>query len=160
MAGEKRKLPRDLKDASAMAVNYLTATKKISDACQVLRSLSMQEVHTARIVDLSPDDAVLFLVARYGIKDVSKVCSALSTLPEALPLSQKERMTQAVTGRDDAGFIANFICKYSPGLPSTLLHSDSPTVLAPPTAICFECHKSLVFNHQCNVSISLPYRAF
>ena len=38
--GKKRKLPRDLKDASTMAINYLTATKKISDACQVLRSLS------------------------------------------------------------------------------------------------------------------------
>ena len=94
MAGKKRKLPKDLKDASAMAVCYLNATKEISDACQVLRSLNIQDVHT---MDLSPDDAVLFLVAQYGIQNVSKVCSALSTLPEALPLSQKERMIQSVT---------------------------------------------------------------
>ena len=154
MAGKKRKLPKDLKDASAMAVCYLNATKKISDACQVLRSLNIQDVNT---MDLSPDDAVLFLVAQYGIQNVSKVCSALSTLPEALPLSQKERMIQSVTERDDAGFIANFISKYSPGLPSTLLHCDSPTVLAPPTAVCLECHKSLVFNHQCNVCIYISF---
>ena len=34
----------------------------------------MQEVHT---VDLSPDDAALFLVAQYRIQHVSKVCSAI-----------------------------------------------------------------------------------
>jgi hypothetical protein len=29
MAGKKRKLPKDLKDASAMTVHYLNATKKM-----------------------------------------------------------------------------------------------------------------------------------
>ena len=159
MAGKikKRKLPKDLSDASTMAVCHLNVAKKISEAWQVLRSFSVTEVHsTIRSVDLSPDDAVLFLVAQYGIKDVLKVCSALSRLPEALPPSQKESTMQAATGRDDAGFIASFVSKYLPGLPSkfmSLSHSDSPTTLAPPTAICFECHKALVFNHLCNVSI-------
>lgn len=164
MAGKikKRKLPKDLNDASALAVSHLNAVKKISEACQVLRSFSMTEVHSAiGLVDLPPDNAVLFLVAKYEIEDVLKVCSALLRLPKALPPSQKESMMQTATGRDDAGFIATFIRKYSPGLPSisnSLSHGDSPTALAPPTAICFECHKSLVFNHQCSVSVSKHVR--
>ena len=73
MAGKikKRKLPKDLSDASTMAVSHLNVSKKISEACQVLRSFSVTEVHLAiRSVDLSPDDAVLFLVVQYG----SKMC--------------------------------------------------------------------------------------
>ena len=98
---KKRKLPKDLSDASAMATSHLNTVKKIGEACQVLRSLSTTEVHSAFVsVDLSPNNAVLLLVAQYGIKDVLKVCSALSRIPEALPQSQKESVLQASTGRD------------------------------------------------------------
>ena len=139
-----------------MATSYLNAAQKISEACQVLRSFSVTEVHSAfRSVDLSPDNTLLLLVAQYGIEDVLKVCSALSRTPEALPPSQKESIVQAATGREDAGVIASCVSKYSPSLPTTvasLIYTDSPTALAPPTTICLECHKSLVFNHQCNVS--------
>ena len=136
MAGrvKKRKLPKDLSDASAMATSHLNAVRKISKACQVLRSLNATEVHSAfRSVDLSPDNALLLLVAQYEIEDVLKVCSALSRTPEALPPSQKESVLQASTGRHDAGFIASCVSKCSPGLSrvvASLAHIDSPTALA------------------------------
>ena len=155
MAGKKKKLPKDLKDASAMALSYVNVISRIKEACNVLKSVNMTEFQTSKSVDLSRDNALLFLIAQYGIEDVLKVSSVLSTLPEEIPTSQKERTLTTVTEISNTNTIANFITRHLPGLPSILgsvIVSDSPIVLAPPTAVCLECNKSLVFNHKCNVS--------
>ena len=106
MAGKKRKLPKDLHEATAMATACLNTPKKIADACQVLKNTCLEEMAKGRSTDLSTEDAAIYLIARYGLKDISKICSVMSRLPDTLPAVYKAWYTNECTNRRDADVIA------------------------------------------------------
>ena len=110
MAGKKRKLTKDLREVTAMATaTCLNTSKKIADACQVLKNTCLKKMVKARSTDLSTEDAGIYLIARYGLKYISKICSVMSRLPDTLPAVYKARYTNECTNRQDADVIATFV---------------------------------------------------
>ena len=149
MAGKKRKLPKDLREATARATACLNASQTIADACKELKRICIEDVMKARVTDMSTEDAAIYLIARYGLKDVFTV---MSKLPDTLPAVYKARYINEHTSRQDANVIAKFVESHCQDLCTMFIDKNEPIVLAPPTSRCFECQLSLTINHT-NVSV-------
>lgn len=155
MAGKKRKLPKDLREATAMVTACLDASKRIADARKEMKKIRIEDVMKARLTDLSTEDATVYLIARYGLKDILKICSVMSRLPDTLPAVYKARYMNECTNRQDADVIAKFMESHCQDLCRMKMFVDNsePIVLVPPTSRCFECQLPLTINHQCDVSL-------
>ena len=69
-----------------------------------------------RSTDLSTEDAAIYLIAQYGLKDISKTYSVMSRLPDTLSAVYKARYTNERTNRRDADVIATFVESRCPDL--------------------------------------------
>lgn len=153
MAGKKRKLPKDLREATKMATVCLNASQTIADACKELKRISIEDVMKARVTDLSTEHAAIYLIARYGLKDVFAICSAMSKLPDTFPAVYKARYINEHISRRDANVIAKFVESHCQDLCTMFVDNNKPIALVPPTSTCFECQLPLTINHQCDVSL-------
>ena len=88
-----------------------------------------------------------YLIARYGMKEMAKICKVAPGLPDTLTAFQKAHYLRQLTGREDADLIGDFVKDNCPDIYNVFDHS--PAVLAPPTSICFDCERPLTLNHQC-----------
>ena len=146
----KRKLPKDLAEASKMAKACIAATRRVSDACTLLKETSLNDFQGANV---SSEEATTYLIARYGLKEMAKICKVVSGLPDTLTAFQKAQYLRQLTGREDADLIAAFVKDNCPDFCN--IFDPSPAVLAPPTSICFDCERPLTSYHQCDVRTSL-----
>ena len=147
----KRKLPKDLAEASKMATSCIAATRRVSDACSSLKETSLNDFQGANV---SSEEATLYLIARYGVKEMAKICKVVSGLPDTLTAFQKAHYLRQLTGREDADLIGAFVEDNCPDMCDVFDHS--PAVLAPPTSICLECERPLTSYHQCDVCMCEP----
>ena len=154
MAGKKRKLPKDLHEATAMVTLCLDASKRIADSCKEMKKICIEDVMNARSTDLSSDDAATYLIARYGFKDIFRICSVMSSLPNSLPAVYRARYLKECTNRPDADVIAKFVENHCKDLFNIFVDCTEPAVLVPPASRCFECNAPLTINHQSTVSSS------
>lgn len=151
----KRKLPKDLAEASDMAKACISASKRVSDACNVLRNTSLSDLQGS----MATEDVAIYLIAKYGLKEMSKICKVVSGLPSSRTASQKNHYIRQLSGREDADVIAAFTkanCNDFFGV----FPQASPSVLAPPTSTCFDCNRPLNSNHDCEVSLHKSYKCY
>ena len=142
----KRKSPKDLAEASKMATACIAATRRVSDACTLLKETSLNDFQGANV---SSEEATTYLIARYGLKEMAKICKVVSGLPDSLTAFQKAQYLKQLTGREEADLIGAFIKDNCPDFCNVFDHS--PAVLAPPTRVCFDCECPLTSYHQCDV---------
>ncbi len=113
MARRKRKLPADLAEAEGLIHSAASGANTIRESYKALQSVDLRQVYGIPTAEqLSEDDIATWLVARYGVKDVSRLCTALSGLPSTLASSQKIRYFKV-------GTIC--VCGWSANLESKLL---------------------------------------
>ena len=148
-AKKKRKLPKNLTEASKQARAYLMSSSKITEACELFKTIELP----ASSKDISEHDIATYLVGRYGINKIARICSVLSGFPKTLNTFHVSKYIAKVTDMDDAHLLASFITIHCPHLIATFTSNHpSPTPLVPPVCNCFECQRQLTSNHDCEVS--------
>ena len=147
--GVKRKLPRDLNEASKQARAHLTTSKSVLDAYEVLRTTELY----SPAMGTSENYIIVHLIARHGIAKIAQICAVLSGFPKSLNSFLVSKYISLLTGIDDAAPIASLVLTNCPDLMTAFAPSNppSPTLLAPPVSTCLECHRQLTFNHDCEV---------
>ena len=58
---------------------------------------------------MSSEEATTYLIARYGLKEMAKICKVVSGLPNTLTAFQKTQYLRQLTGREDADLIGAFV---------------------------------------------------
>ncbi len=149
-ARKKRKLPKDLTEASKQARAYLVSSNKIVEACELLKTIELP----VSSKDISEHHISTYLIGRYGLNKIARICSVLSGFPMTLNTFHVSKYISKLTDMDDAHLLASFITTHCPDLIATFTSNPpSPTLLAPPVSNCFECQRQLTSNHDCEVSI-------
>ncbi len=153
---KKRKLPADLSEAENLLRSANSAATSISDAHKALQRVDLSEVQGLPTTQqCSEDEIATWLVARYGVNEVQRLCTASSELPNTLTPFQRLRYFRQFTGRrDDASFLCDLLDKF-PTLVTVFStrSTASPRILAPPAKQCALCCTNLVENHKCQVKV-------
>ena len=130
---KKRKLPGDLFQATEMARASIASSGNISEAYKALNEATLSNVPEAD--RLSQHELTTWIVARYGMECLHKVCKVMSGLPESLTKLQQSHYLKTLTGSEDAPFVSELIDTRCPSL-CAIFGQGPPQVLAPPVSKC------------------------
>lgn len=156
--GKKRRLPKDLSEASQIATAHIANSGKVVQACELLVNTTMSELQ-GMTKTLSTEQITTCLIARHGLKKITQICTVLSGLPGSLNASSRTKYMRELTGMEDADLIGSFIQTHCKEL--IPIFPNIPTVFAPPVSTCFECNRHLTSNHNCEVgSYFLDYHVY
>lgn len=149
MATKKRKLPKDLKEASQMATALIATSNRVDQACVLLSNMSFQDLQGIS-TQLTSEHLALCLIAKLGLRQVATLTTTLSSLPESLPPFDRAKYLREITNMPEADSLCSFIQAHCPQL--CQVFPQSTLLLAPPVSTCFQCQRQLTSNHSCKVS--------
>ena len=130
----------------------ITTGLKVEETCTALRNLSLSSSSLRAI--RHDEDAVLILMAKYGISKVCQVHSLLSKIPSSLTDQQKANLIQEhVSDSEELTHLLLACCSNVTKVLSDTVSPSAPTLLAPPTKQCFICQRQLTSNHNCFVKV-------
>jgi len=147
--GKKRKvnLPTNLFEATQKARACIDACGKVMEAFEVLKNAPLPSTLT----ELNEQQISIWLIAKYGLDSIQRVCTVLSGLPTTLNEFNKQKYLAELTKVNDAKHIDCIISGHCPQL-LQVFKTNTPAVLAPPVSRCFECNCQLTSSHDCKVS--------
>ena len=115
------------------------SARDVARYVEALSAVPLQETSAQRQNKLTESDKACWLLAKYSIETVSKVCRCLSSLP-AVGMTEYQRhsalVEQACVTAADAAFLQEFVTEQCPSLLTVIGRNgddECPLVLAPPT---------------------------
>ena len=132
----------------------ISAGLEIEKTCTALRNIPLSS-NSLRAIR-HDEDAVLTLMAKYGIAKVCQLQSVLSKLPSSLTDQQRKHLvSQHIPGSDFEELTQLLLTSTSnvAKILSDTVSLSAPTVLAPPTKRCLTCKRQLTSNHSCTVRV-------
>ena len=150
---KKRKVARDLPDPLELLASSKAAKKNVKAAFSSLLSIDLLDCRNELLQNLSENEKLAWLIARFGWNAVSSVGECIRSFPISLTDSQRSslfaKMSPYVSAYEQ---ISSFLCDHCPSFLS-MSTNDNVEILAPPTRICFECGSSLSSYHTCEAEL-------
>ena len=146
MASRKRNNVFEIENILGAKKERKELGNSLKDCCEKLVEVRIEEL---RGQDCSENDAVTWLVAKFGFKEVNKAFQAYDQLPETLTSHQK---LSYLNDRPAVMKIIEMAEELCPSLFESFDKStDQELILAPPVKHCLDCECRLTSNHSCIV---------
>ena len=128
--------------------------REVSDHFEALSTIQLQDTSAGRQKKVTESAKICWLLAKYSIETVGKVCRSISSLPigmtelqQCTAIAEEGGITNA-----EATFLEDFVKEQCPSLLRVFNdENECPLVLGPPTSVCYDCGSDLVSYHQCQV---------
>ena len=132
-------------DLKSRAKRQKTEIASLKAAFSTCSSLNISE---EKVCKLSQEEREFWLVAKFGLTQVNKLCRVMKSIPSTLTKKQKEDF---LYGEECQSLLVSILecCPYLIVQQETV---DDHCILAPPTGLCYDYEHGLVSNHETKVS--------
>ena len=135
-------------DLKSRAKRQKTEIASLKAAFSTVSSLNISE---EKVCKLSQEEREFWLVAKFGLTQVSKLCRVMKSIPSTLTKKQREDFATRLYGEECKSLLVS-ILECCPHLIVQQETEDDHCILAPPTGSCYDCQHGLVSNHETKVS--------
>ena len=133
-------------------INEFIVKQLESAVCNTLKAAyttcSSLNISEEKVCKLSQEEREFWLVAKFGLTQVNKLCRVMKSIPSTLTKKQKEDIATRLYGEE----CQSPILECCPHLIVQQETVDDHCILAPPTGSCYDCEHGLVSNHETKVS--------